>query len=333
MQLETFVETIPLKAAVRITGYTFTEVTALLVFVRDGPFVGYGEAAGVYYRNDVPLAMADQVEALRPTIEAGIDRQALQQLLPPGGARNALDCALWDLDAKRTGRPVWELAALPPPKPIVTTYTLGADTAAAMADVARSIPDARALKLKLTGGMSDADRVRAVRAARPDVWLAVDANQGFSRASLEALLPVFVDADVKLIEQPLPVGQESDLIGLVSPIPIAADESVLSLADLGRISDFFDMINIKLDKCGGLTEGLAMATEARRLGLKVMVGNMAGTSLAMAPAFLLGQLCEVVDLDGPLALAADRTPAAVYTHGRIWCPEAVWGGTIRNACR
>ena len=170
-----------------------------------------------------------------------------------------------------------------------------------------------------------ADCIRAVRAARPDVWLGVDANRGFTRASLEALMPVLKECDVSLIEQPFALGHDGDLDGLKSSIPIAADESVQSAADLKAMVGLYDAINIKLDKCGGLTEGLHMAREAKKLGFKVMVGCMSGTSLAMAPAFVLGQLCDFVDLDAPTFLARDREHAARYVHGEVFCPEALWG--------
>jgi L-alanine-DL-glutamate epimerase-like enolase superfamily enzyme len=270
--------------------------------------------------------MVKRIEGVRDSIEAGIDRETLQTLLPAGGARNAVDCALWDLDAKRLRKPAWQLADLGEPRPLLTAHTVGAESPTEMADWARSYTQAKLLKLKLTGEAIDADRIRAVRAARKDVSLAVDANQGFTRASLEALLPVLTQARVTLVEQPFPIGQEAQLDGLKFPIPIAADESVQGLNDLPALVGRFGVVNIKLDKCGGLTEGLAIAREARRLGLDVMVGNMTGTSLAMAPGFLVGQLCQVVDLDGPLFLRTDRTPAATFTGGNIWCPENVWGG-------
>jgi L-alanine-DL-glutamate epimerase-like enolase superfamily enzyme len=185
---------------------------------------------------------------------------------------------------------------------------------------------ARALKLKLTGDLEDdIARVRAVRAARPDCWIGVDANQGFGIADLPALVEVLVEADVKLLEQPLRRGAEADLDGFSCPIPIAADESVLTLADVPGLVGRFNVVNIKLDKCGGLTEGLAMARKARELGLGVMVGNMVSTSLAMAPAFVVGQLCDVVDLDGPIFLAKDREPGIVYEDGYVRCPDNVWG--------
>jgi len=195
-----------------------------------------------------------------------------------------------------------------------------------MALDALAYPHAKAIKVKLTGQPSDADRIRAVRAARPEVWLGVDANQGFSRAFLENLLPALVETKVDLIEQPFAVGSESLLDGFDSPIPVAADESVQDGTDLHGLVGRFDVVNIKLDKCGGLTEGLAMVRIALKLGLQVMVGNTVGTSLAMAPAFLLGQLCTVVDLDGPAFLRSDRPLSARYEDGMIFCPADLWGG-------
>ncbi|MGH8240873.1 MAG: enolase C-terminal domain-like protein, partial [Steroidobacteraceae bacterium] len=248
-------------------------------------------------------------------------------LMPPGGARNAVDCALWELESRRASVPVWSLAGLrAAPRRLVTTFTLGADDPAVMARGARERTEARSLKLKLTGQLDlDIARVRAVRAARPDAWIGVDANQGFAIAELDALAAAMVEQNVSLIEQPLARGREADLQGYRSPIPLAADESALSFTDLAALVGRFQIVNIKLDKCGGLTEGLAMAAEARRLGLGVMVGNMVGTSLAMAPAFVLGQLCDVVDLDGPTFLARDRVPGILYERGEVWCGEEVWG--------
>jgi L-alanine-DL-glutamate epimerase-like enolase superfamily enzyme len=224
-----------------------------------------------------------------------------------------------------TGRHAWHIAGLDRPRPLLTTFTVGANNPEKMALDARAYTQAKAIKLKLTGQPVDADRVRAVRAARPDVWLGVDANQGFTRASLETLMPVLVECRVELIEQPFKIGQEAQLDGFKSPIPLAADESAQGLADVAGLVGRFNVVNIKLDKCGGLTEGLAMAREARRLGLDVMVGNMVGTSLAMAPSCLIGQLCKVVDLDGPVFLSTDRDPPVRYENGTISSPEALWG--------
>ncbi|HEV2286812.1 MAG TPA: dipeptide epimerase [Steroidobacteraceae bacterium] len=332
LRLAVAVEKLPFPAPFRIAGRVFEHQDAVVVTLDDGAHRGRGEASGVFYLDDdVPRAAA-AIEAQRAAIERGIDREALQRLLPRGGARNALDCALWELEAERAGRPVWALAGLKPPRQLVTTFTLGADTPELMAAGARRYAAARALKLKLTGDLElDAARVRAVRAVRPDVWLGVDANQAYGIAELGRLIAVLVEARVELLEQPLARGREADLEGCDSPIPIAADESALGLNDIAGLIGRFDTVNIKLDKCGGLTEGLAMAHEARRAGLDVMVGNMMGSSWAMAPAFVLGQLCDVVDLDGPTFLAHDRTPAVRYAGGMIWCDEAVWGGPSRRA--
>jgi L-alanine-DL-glutamate epimerase-like enolase superfamily enzyme len=326
LQLQVEVERFRLKSPFRISGYTFTEMPAVVVTLRSGSLVGRGEAAGVYYLQDTPERIATTLEAHRADIEAGIHRQQLQNLLPPGGARNALDCALWDLAAKRTGRPVWQLAGLDHVSPRVTTFTLGADEPAVVARGARELSHARALKLKLDGNVEvDKERVRAVRDVRPDVWLGVDANQGFSLDSLKAAMPTFVEAGVQLVEQPLPQGREAELEDFRSPIPLAADESVQGAADIAALAGRFGVVNIKLDKCGGLTEALQMVNEARRLNLKVMVGNMVGSSLAMAPAFVVAQLCDHVDLDGPIFLAQDRSPAVSYEGGSVFCPDDIWG--------
>jgi L-Ala-D/L-Glu epimerase len=319
-------ERYPLKEPFNITGHRMTATDVVLVTLQRGSHAGRGEAAGVFYlENNDPPNMVKQIEAVRSQIEAGIELGALQSLLPPGGARNALDCALWDLEAKLTDTPAWRTAGLESPRPLLTTFTVSANTPEKMAADARAYTGAKALKLKLTGQPIDADRVSAVREVSPTTWLGVDANQGFTRASLEALLPVLVDSRVQLIEQPFQVGRDTELEGLRSPIRIAADESAQGLADIAKLVGRYDVINIKLDKCGGLTEGLAMAREARRLGLSIMIGNMLGSSLAMAPAFLLGQLCDVVDLDGPVFLSEDCAPAVRYDQGMISVPAALWG--------
>jgi L-alanine-DL-glutamate epimerase-like enolase superfamily enzyme len=330
MQLTLTAESWAYAAPFRITDYVFTHAEVLVATLRDGAWTGRGEAGGVYYHDETPASLAGQIEAIRPQIERGVGREALGELLPPGGARNAIDAALWDLEAKRTGAPVWKLAGAPPPVPLRTTFTVGAGTPDEMAHTARSYETAQAIKLKLTED-DPAACVAAVRAARPDVWLGVDANQGLTRASLERVLPAMAQANVALIEQPLPVGADADLAGLNSPIPIAADESVQSLAQMAALAGLYDVVNIKLDKSGGLTEGLAMVREARRLGFQVMVGCMSGTSLSMAPAFVLGQLCDFVDLDGPTFLSCDRDLPAIYDKGEIWCPEALWGGAVQMA--
>lgn len=315
----------PYKVPFRLTGYTWTELSAVVVTLEQHGCVGRGEAAGVYYLGDDAASIVKRIESVRGEIEAGIDRESLLQLLPPGGARNAVDCALWDLESKLSGLFAWQIAGLESLQPLLTTFTCGADQPERMAAAGRAYTNARAIKLKLTGESVDADRVRAVREARDDVWLCVDANQGFTRTSLEKLIPVLLEARVGIIEQPFPIGQEAWLDGFQSPIPIAADESVQGCQNIASLVGRFNVINIKLDKCGGLTEGLAMARVSRALGLDTMVGCMAGTSLSMAPAFILGQACNVVDLDGPIFLTADRDNPVQYNDGFITCPNALWG--------
>jgi L-alanine-DL-glutamate epimerase-like enolase superfamily enzyme len=311
----------------RISGHVFTETALLVATLSDGEHSGRGEGNGVYYLGDDIDHMVAEAERVRGAIEAGATRDELQTLLPPGGARNALDCAFWELEAKRAGRPVWDLAGLDTPRALRSTLTLGADTPDAMAKAALAIDPQAPVKVKLTGDLDeDILRIAAIRGARPRAWIGVDANQGYDRTTLAALLPVLVEHGVAQLEQPLRRGAEADLDGLKRPLPFVADESALSLADTPSLVGRFDVVNIKLDKCGGLTEGLAIARQARRLGLEVMVGNMMGTSLSMAPSYLVGQLCDIVDLDGPTFLASDRTPGVQYRDGMIHCPAAIWGG-------
>jgi L-alanine-DL-glutamate epimerase-like enolase superfamily enzyme len=326
LKLDVTTATLRLAKPFRISGYLFEQFDAVVVTIGDGKVQGRGEGDGVYYLNDGVQHMLAAIDAARDAIESGISREELRFLMPPGGARNAVDCALWDLEAARQGMPVWRLAGKASPKPLRTTFTLGADAPEIMADDARRCVQARAIKAKLTGELAlDIARVRAIRAARPDVWLGVDGNQGFAIDELDALVAALVAENVSLLEQPLRRGHEAELDGYRSPIPIAGDESILTLADVEGAVGRFDVVNIKLDKCGGLTEGLMMAAEARRLGLGVMVGNMGGSSLAMGPGFVLGQECDIVDLDGPTFLANDHVPGVDYVDGHVWAGPAVWG--------
>jgi L-Ala-D/L-Glu epimerase len=328
LKLTIAVEKLRLSAPFRISGYVIEEQDVVVATLEDGAHRGRGEASGVYYLGDTANTIVASIESVRNAIEKGVDRAGLQSLMPPGGARNAVDCALWELDAQRQQTPVWKLAGLSGVKPLLTTFTLGADDPATMVAGAHKYAQARALKLKLTGQLDmDIARVQAVRVARPDVWMGVDANQGYAIEGLQPLIDALLPLKVSLLEQPLKRGREADLQNFKCPIPIAADESVLSLHELPNLVGRFDVVNIKLDKCGGLTEGLAMARQAQTLGLKVMVGNMVGTSLAMAPAFVLGQLCDVVDLDGPIFLSRDRSPSMTYTDGKAWSGAEVWGAT------
>ena len=326
LTLDVASRTVRLAQPFRISGYVFEVADVVVVTLDDGEHRGRGEGSGAYYMGDDIAHMQAALVEARAGIEAGLTRDELRALMPPGGARNAVDAALWELEAARAGQPVWTLAGVPEPRPVITTFTVAADTPEAMAAKAVSYAGAKSLKLKLTGEVElDLERVAAVRAARPDVWAGVDGNQGFIRADLDRLVDGLVKYDIALLEQPLARGHDSELDGFRSAIPIAGDESLLCLADLAAAKGRFDVVNIKLDKCGGLTEGLLMATEARRLGLGVMVGTMIGTSLATAPGFVLAQVCDLVDLDGPTFLAEDISPSVVYFDGTLFAGLEVWG--------
>jgi L-Ala-D/L-Glu epimerase len=316
-----------LREPFHISGRVFQDVPVLFANLTEGALTGRGEASGVYYNNDDPPQMLQTLEAMRGEIEAGLTRAELRALLPSGGARNAIDAALWELEALRAGRAVWQLAGVSTPRPLLTTMTCGAASPDKMAADARGFSSAKAIKLKLTGETDlDIERVKAVRKARPDVWLAVDANQGFTPKTLAPLLATLVDCDVSLLEQPFARGAEDEMTAMDFPIPTAADESCLNLAELEQVHPLFDVINIKLDKCGGLTEGLMMARRAKALGKKVMVGCMIGSSLATAAGFVLGQVCDVVDLDSPISLLNDHKPSVRYDRGEVFSPPEVWGG-------
>lgn len=309
----------------RISGHEFTTFGGVVVTLSDGEYSGHGEAAGVYYCDDFPDGIEKTIEGLRPAIEEGIDRAALQALLPPGGARNALDCALWDLEAKRLGRRAWEIAGIEP-RTLQTVFTIGLEaTPEEMADKARAAKDYTLFKVKLDGDRP-LERMRAIREVCPGARLVVDANQGWTFEQLTSIAGDFSDLGVEMIEQPLPRGQDRELEGYESPVPLCADESCLHLGEMEKASRRYQMINIKLDKCGGLTHGILMAGKARELGLGLMVGCMGGTSLAMAPSYVVGCLCDLVDIDGPLLLTNDRPAGLSYDRGMVspFGPE-VWG--------
>jgi len=310
-----------------ISDRVFSSAEVIVATVCDGEHTGRGEATGVYYLEDA-FRMLRQLHQAQHRIEERIDREELKRVMPAGGARNAVDCALWDLEAKQAGSPVWQLIGMEPPRSVATVVSIGVGTPEKMALRAAAEParSAKALKLKLSGDLrSDIERVAAVRRARPDVLITTDANQGYRAGDLEALVASLADHSVALLEQPLPREIDDQLEGFASPLPLFADESVQTSADIERLVGRFQGINIKLDKCGGLTEALCMVREARRFGFKVMVGNTLGTSLAMAPAFLVAQFADFADLDGPLLLESDRSPAATYEDGSIWIGDPVWG--------
>jgi L-alanine-DL-glutamate epimerase-like enolase superfamily enzyme len=286
---------------------------------------GYSEAAGVDYAGETPENMAAQIAAVQPQLHDGLNHAELAQLLPAGGARNALDCALWDLRAKQSGVPVWQAAGLDPLQPVTTAFTLGLGDDATTRRKAIEARDYPLLKLKVDA-LRHLDVVRLVREVHPKARLVVDANQSWTLELLQTLLPLLHAEGVELVEQPLPQGMDTQLDGLQSPIPLAADESCTDRSSLPQLLGRYQYINIKLDKCGGLSEGLALAAEAQKLGLGLMVGNMCGSSLAMAPAFLLAQQCAYVDLDGPLLQKYDRAVPMRYHHGVIHAPDpALWG--------
>ncbi len=317
------VETWPLAEPFVISRGSRTEAHVVVAEVCDGDHAGRGEC--------VPYARyGETVESVLAAIEAAgrplPNRHALQDLLPPGAARNVLDCALWDLEAKRAGVPVHALAGLARPAPFTTCYTLSLAPADAMAAKARQVAAQTLLKLKLGGGPADAARMRAVRAARPDARLVADANESWSEADLAPLLDVAGECGLELIEQPLPAGSDTALAGIRRAVPVCADESAHVAADLEQLVGRYDAVNVKLDKAGGLTAALAAVAEARRLGLAVMVGCMVGTSLAMAPATLIAQGSRWVDLDAPLLLATDRPGGLRYVGSTVYPPDrTLWG--------
>ncbi|MFM0502740.1 dipeptide epimerase [Paraburkholderia caffeinilytica] len=321
------IERWPLAVPFHITGHVIDAARLVSVTIDDGLHAGNGEASGVFYFGETPESIAAQIESVRASIEAGITRAQLLDALPPGGARNAIDAALWALESQQRAMPVWRVAGLPAPRPLLTTMTIGVDTPHAMAEAARILTHARALKVKLDGTAADAARLAAIREVRPDVPLAVDANQGWSRAHFDAMIPVLQQLDIGMLEQPFAIGADACLENIDCPIPLAADESFQDLGDLCAVARRYDIVNLKLDKCGGLTCALDLAARVREAGLSVMVGCMAGTSLAIAPAFLLGQQCDYVDLDAPIFLARDREAGVAYTCGLLHCPPQIWGHT------
>ncbi len=298
-----------------------TEAKVLTVRVTRDGVTGWGECVP-YARYDETL---DSVEAEIRALPSDIDRDGLQEALRPGAARNAVDCALWDLEAKRAGRRVWDLAGLPAPGPEVTAYTLSLDTPEAMQAQAAKNAHRPLLKIKL-GTPDDMPRLEAVRAGAPEARIIVDANEGWSAEVYADLAPHLLRLGVALVEQPLPAGEDEALLGIDRPVPLCADESCHDRASLPKLRGKYDMVNIKLDKTGGLTEALALRDAARAEGYDVMVGCMVGSSLAMAPAVLVAQGAAVTDLDGPLLLAEDRDVPLTFDAAGVHPPAAaLWG--------
>lgn len=323
--LEARIETFPLRQRFTISRGSKTETVVVTAELGDGAHRGRGECGPNIRYDETPEGVAEAIATMAPSIADGLDRDSLQTAMPPGAARNAIDCAFWDLQAKQTGKPVWALAGLSEPGPVETAYTLSVDTPEAMAKAARENASRPLLKLKLTGP-GDLDRVRAVRTGAPDARLIVDANEAWTPEDFGALAAELAGLGVELIEQPLPAGADTALADLDHPVPICADESCRDRSSVAALADRYDMVNIKLDKAGGLTEALAVAAAARAANLDIMVGCMVGTSLAMAPAHLVAQGAKIVDLDGPLLLAEDRDPPLDVRESRIFPPTgALWG--------
>ncbi|MEM6649451.1 MAG: dipeptide epimerase [Pseudomonadota bacterium] len=286
---------------------------------------GRGEGIPIFYRNENVESLAAQIESIRPFITSVDDRLSLATLLPANGARCAVDAALWDLQAKIKGKSVTSLAGLPDLQPIETVDTIYLDTPEKMAARAAEMSDLPIIKLKL-GATEDEHRVQAVHDSLPSTRLIIDANAGWSLSTLEKMLPILEAARVEMVEQPLPPGQDQALSKIESPIPLCADESFQTADDLPFCTSHYQAVNVKLDKCGGLTSALAIGQMARQMGLKLMVGNMIGSSLGMAPAFVFAQSCDWCDLDGPLSLAADEEPALTFKKGNVAPPStALWG--------
>ena len=327
MELSVRIERWPLAGAFTISRGSKTEAVVVAVELDDGTCRGRGESVPYARYGETPDGIVAKIEAVRPALLRDLDRATLQRIMPPGAARNALDCAYWDVNAKQTGRRVYELAGLSEPAPVTTAFTISLGPPAAMAEAAERAAWRPLLKVKL-GASDDADaaRIAAVRRAAPRAELIVDANEGWAADRLAQNLGACADAGVTLIEQPLPEGRDDALSRIKRPIPVCADESVHDRSSLDALTGKYDAVNIKLDKAGGLTEALALSAEAERRGFTIMVGSMVATSLAVAPALLVAQRARIVDVDGPLLLAKDR-PHSLRYEGSLAYPSepALWG--------
>jgi L-alanine-DL-glutamate epimerase-like enolase superfamily enzyme len=318
-------ETWPVRGAFTISRGSRTEVEVIVAELREGDHTGRGECVPYARYGETTESVIAQLQSLEGAIASGLDSERLQDALAPGAARNALDCALWDLDAKCEGKRVWELAGLPAPKPLTSAYTLSLDTPEKMRIAARENASRPLLKLKLAGP-DDLQRVEAVRSGAPEAAIIVDANEGWTPEIYSDLAPKLSALGVQMIEQPLPASDDAALGEIERPVPVCADESCHDRASLPALKGRYDIINIKLDKTGGLTEALALRAEAEELGFGVMVGCMLSTSLAMAPALLVAQGVQIVDLDGPLLLAKDREPPMRFDGSLIHPADAaLWG--------
>lgn len=319
--LEATIEAFPIAGSFMISRGSKTEADVILCSIADGLVTGRGECVPYRRYGETMETVFAEITAIAPSIAAGMTRQQLQSAMKPGAARNAVDCALWDLEARMSAIPTSKRIGATNDEAIVTAFTLSLSDAETMASEARRNSDRPLLKIKL-GTTDDEERLRAVRAGAPDSRIIVDANEGWTEENLQRHLDVARELDITLIEQPLPAGKDQLLASIRRTVPICADESVHSTKDLGALRDRYDAVNIKLDKTGGLTEALLMKTEARRLGFQIMIGCMVGTSLAMAPAVLLGQDADYADVDGPLLLARDRDGGLRYEGSLVYPPAS-----------
>ncbi len=319
-------ETFPLASVFRISRGARTESHVVVCEITDGDVVARGESFPYTRYGESLDSVIAQIEAQSAAVSASPDRERLRAEMPAGAARNAIDCALWDLEAKRSGKRAWTLAGLPAPAPLTTVYTLGVDTPEAMAASAAKNAARPMLKLKMTGDGADLARVEAIHQAAPDTTLVVDANEGWTPDIYSDLAPKFARLKVVMIEQPLPASDDGGLAGIERPVPVCADESCHDTATLDALVGKYDMINIKLDKTGGLTEALRLRDAAVEMGFEVMVGCMVGSSLAMAPGIVVAQGAKIVDLDGPLLLAEDRPDGLRYDGSTVHpSAAALWG--------
>jgi L-Ala-D/L-Glu epimerase len=315
----------PIAGAFTISRGAKTEAVTVVAEVSQDGHTGRGECVPYPRYGETPEATLEAIQGMREAVAQGLDRAALQAAMPASAARNALDCALIDLEAKRQGLRVWSLLGWPEPKPCMTAFTISLGSAEAMAETTAKAAHRPLLKIKL-GGAGDRERIAAVRRAAPSSELIVDANEAWMPADLEDNLAACADAGVTLVEQPLPAGQDEMLARIRRPIAVCADESAHDRTSLDGLRERYDAVNIKLDKTGGLTEALAMADAAQALGFEIMVGCMVATSLSMAPAMLLTPRARFVDLDGPLLLARDREAGLRYEGSLIYPPDtALWG--------
>ena len=326
LSVDVTIERWPLREPFEIAREVMRDLPLIVATLTDETgHIGRGEAAGVDYDGDTPETMVAAIRSVAHHLRSDTSADALNALLPAGGARNAIDCALWDLRAKRTGAPASVAAGLSPLKPVVTAFTIGLGSDDDIRRRARAATSMPLIKLKVDANRH-IDLVQIVREEHPRARVVIDANESWTVDLLQRLIPALVELDVELIEQPLPRGNDAALRGVAKTIPIAADESCTDRASLSGLVELYDVINIKLDKSGGLTEALALAHDARVRGLGVMVGNMCGTSLGMAPAFLVAQLAKWVDLDGPLLQVGDREDPMQYRDGLVYAPSReLWG--------